>query len=290
MERNRIVTYEGRRLANPDEDIFDQGLAFDLETLFDRRRILKLFGVTGVAAGLALVGCGSSTDGSAVSPSETASTGGSAGEDCATIPEETAGPYPADGSNGPDVLSQSGIVRADIRSSFGEFSGTADGVPLAIRLTIQSTSDGCAPLAGSAVYLWHCSRDGNYSIYTVADQNYLRGVQEADEDGVVTFTSIYPGCYSGRWPHIHFEVYPDLSAATDDANRIATSQIALPEEPSAIVYATAGYEQSVSNLAQVSLESDNVFSDDGGQSQLGNVTGDVENGYTVELTVPVEVT
>jgi hypothetical protein len=127
MERGRIDTYQGRRLANPDEDIFDQGLAFDLNTLFDRRRVLKLFGVIGVAAGLALVGCGSSTDGSAGLPSGTASSGAVTGEDCATIPEETAGPYPADGSNGPDVLSQSGIVRADIRSSFGEFSGTADG-------------------------------------------------------------------------------------------------------------------------------------------------------------------
>jgi protocatechuate 3,4-dioxygenase beta subunit len=114
-------------------------------------------------------------------------------------------------------------------------------------------------------------------------------VQEADENGVVTFTSIYTGCYSGRSPHIHFEVHPGLSAATDDANRIATSQIALPEEPSAIVYATVGYEQSVSNLAQVSLESDNVFGDDGGLSQLGTVTGDIGGGYTVELTVPVDL-
>jgi len=143
---------------------------------------------------LALVGCGSSTDGSAASSSGTASDGAVAGDDCATIPEETEGPYPADGSNGPDVLSQSGIVRKDIRSSFGELSGIAEGVPLTIRLTIENTSDGCAPLAGGAVYLWHCSREGNYSLYTVTDQNYLRGVQEADGDGVVTFTSIFPGC------------------------------------------------------------------------------------------------
>jgi protocatechuate 3,4-dioxygenase beta subunit len=188
----------------------------------------------------------------------------------------------------PDVLSQSGIVRRDIRSSFGELSGAAEGIPLTIGLTIESTSDGCAPLAGAAIYLWHCSREGNYSLYTVTDQNYLRGVQEADADGVATFTSIYPGCCAGQWPHIHFEVYPDLSAATDDANRIATSQIALPEDACISVYATAGYEQSVSNLAQVSLASDNVFGDDGGVSQLGTVTGDVGGGYTVELSVPVD--
>jgi protocatechuate 3,4-dioxygenase beta subunit len=72
----------------------------------------------------------------------------------------------------------------------------------------------------------------------VKDQNYLRGVQAADASGVVRFTSIFPACYSGRWPHIHFEVYPDLSAATDDANVIVTSQVALPEATCAEVYAT----------------------------------------------------
>jgi protocatechuate 3,4-dioxygenase beta subunit len=287
MGRRRTGTYEGRRLANPDEDIFDQGLAFDLETLVDRRRMLKLFGVTGVMAGLALVGCGSSTDGTGASSS--ASSGSTAGSDCAIVPEETAGPYPADGSNGPDVLAQSGIVRKDIRSSFGEFSGTAEGIPLTIDLMIENTSDGCAPVAGAAVYLWHCDRDGQYSLYTITDQNYLRGVQESDDGGVVSFTSVFPACYPGRWPHIHFEVYPDLSAANDSANTIATSQIALPQDTCDAVYATAGYEQSVSNLAQVSLETDMVFGDDGGVRQLGSVTGDVEAGYSVALTVPVEL-
>ncbi len=137
---------------------------------------------------------------------------------------------------------------------------------MTIELTIQDASNGCAALAGAAVYLWHCNRDGHYSLYSeeIADQNYLRGVQEAASDGVVTFTSIFPACYSGRWPHIHFEVYPSLAAATDDANRIATSQIALPEETCNAVYATDGYSESLGNLQQTSLQTDNVFGDDGG--------------------------
>src|SRR4029450_6424223 len=148
-------------------------------------------------------------------------------------------------------------------------------------------SNACGPMAGAAVYLWHCDRDGQYSLYTLTDQNYLRGVQEAGGDGVVTFTSIVPGCYAGRWPHIHFEVYPGLDAPPDDATRIAPSQIALPEDACRAVYATTGYEQSVVNLGQVSLQSDNVFGDDGGARQLGTVTGSVDGGITVELTVPV---
>src|SRR5687768_6288866 len=124
-ETTPVATYQGRAFRNPDEEVFDQGLAFDLETLIDRRRMPRLLGYSGLSAGLiALVGCAPSTAGS---PSTTASaTDGDAA--CAVIPEETAGPYPGDGSNGPDVLSQSGVVRTDIRSSFGEFSGTADGV------------------------------------------------------------------------------------------------------------------------------------------------------------------
>jgi protocatechuate 3,4-dioxygenase beta subunit len=85
------------------------------------------------------------------------------------------------------VLDDSGIVGSDIRSSFGSSTTTAEG---------------------AGVYLWHCDRDGNYSLYSqaAADENYLRGAQEADAGGPVTFQSIFPACYSGRWPHIHFEV------------------------------------------------------------------------------------
>jgi protocatechuate 3,4-dioxygenase beta subunit len=281
--------HEGRSLLDPDEEIFDQGLVFDLDTLLDRRRMLKLLGVTSVGAGLLLVGCGRSQTPSAsnATTAGSAPSGGGSGADCADIPEETAGPYPGDGSNGPDVLNQSEIVRKDIRSSFGDLSGTAEGIPLTITLSLEEASS-CAPLAGAAVYVWHCDRDGQYSLYTITDQNYLRGVQESGSDGVVSFTSIYPACYSGRWPHIHFEVYPGLSAATDVANKIATSQIALPEDVCTTVYATAGYEQSVQNLSQVSLETDNVFGDDGGIHELGTVTGNVNDGFVVELTVPVD--
>ena len=293
-----VRLYQGRPLANPDEDIYDQGLAFDLETLIDRRRMLKLMGLGGLSAGLvAIVGCapsGSSasaagTAGTEGSPTASAAAAASAAE-CAVIPEETAGPFPGDGSNGPDVLSQSGVVRSDIRSSFGELKGTAEGVPLTIRIAVQDASNGCAPIAGAAVYVWHCDRGGGYSLYSqdVADQNYLRGVQAAGSDGIVTFQSIFPACYSGRWPHIHFEVYPDLASATDDANKIATSQIALPQDACDAVYATTGYEQSVQNMQRVSLDGDNVFGEDGGPRQLGAMSGSVGAGYTVTLAVPVD--
>ena len=122
----------------------------------------------------------------------------------------------------------------------------------------------------------------------ITNENYLRGVQITDANGVVSFTSIFPGCYSGRWPHIHFEVYPDQASISDSTKAIATSQVALPQNACDAVYATTGYEQSVSNLSQLSLTSDNVFGNDGGVHQLATVTGDVSQGYGVALTVPID--
>ena len=279
--QDRTPTYEGRRLPRPDEELVDQGLGFDVGTLLSRRRLLAVLGLGAASVGLAACSAGGSTNSSASS----SSAGSSAGE----IPDETAGPYPGDGSNGPDVLEQSGIVRSDIRSSFGEYSGTAEGVPMTLELTVSDLAGG-VPFEGVAVYVWHCTREGGYSLYSAGleDQNYLRGVQVADADGLVRFTSVFPACYDGRWPHIHFEVYPDQGSTSDSTNAIATSQVALPQDVCETVYATAGYEASVSNLSQVSLTSDNVFGDDGGASQLATVTGDATSGYTVRLAVGVD--
>jgi protocatechuate 3,4-dioxygenase beta subunit len=275
----------------------DLGLSADLSTLMNRRLALGLFAGAGLAS---LVGCAgkssytaTATATSASSSAASASASASANSDtangsCAEIPEETAGPYPGDGSNGPNILAQSGIVRSDIRSSFGSASGVATGVPTTINLTILDSSNGCAAISGAAVYLWHCDINGEYSMYSqnVADENYLRGVQETDSKGVVTFKSVFPAAYSGRWPHIHFEVYPSLAKATASGNKIATSQLALPADVCKTVYATDGYSASVRNLAQTSLESDNIFSD-GYTSQLATVSGSVSAGYVANLSVTV---
>lgn len=258
-----------------DHDDFG-GLLRDLRStgsIMGRRQLLRFAASIGA---LSLFGCGDETNPDA-----------NGNGDCDRIPEETAGPFPGEGSNGPNVLNQTGVVRRDIRPSFAGLTGIADGVPLAIVLNLVSAST-CEPLASRAVYLWHCDRLGRYSLYSngVTNQNYLRGVQEADANGQVTFDSIFPACYQGRWPHIHFEVYPNLSAATSVANKVATSQIALPKVTCDLVYATAGYEASVANLAQVSLASDMVFSD-GANLELATMTGSAGGGLTAALTVAI---
>lgn len=232
-----------------------------------------------------------STSSSANSSSSASATSGST--QCTAIPDETAGPYPGDGTNSNssgvvNVLTQSGVVRQDITQSFGSASGVAEGVPLSIQLTLTNTS--CAALAGYAVYLWHCNRDGNYSLYSsvIASENYLRGVQVSDTSGLITFTSIFPGCYSGRWPHIHFEIYPSLATATSGSYDVKTSQLALPAAACTTVYnSVSGYSASVANFAAITLASDNVFGNDSAALQLATVTGSVSAGYTARLNVSI---
>ncbi|HET7195586.1 MAG TPA: intradiol ring-cleavage dioxygenase [Nocardioides sp.] len=273
-------TWRGRLLPRPTEDLEDQGLGFDVETVLHRRSVLRGVGLG--ALGLGLVACSSDAG-------DTASTTGPSGAG-GEIPDETAGPYPGDGSNGPDVLEESGIIRSDIRSSIGDFTGTAEGVPMTLELALSDLAAGGSAFAGVAVYVWHCDREGRYSLYSegAEDQNYLRGAQVADADGLVRFTSVFPACYAGRWPHIHFEVYPDRDSISDSTNAIATSQVALPKATCDQVYATTGYEQSAQNLTGVSLATDGVFADDGAARQLASVTGNLDDGYTVKLAVRVD--
>jgi len=278
----------------------DRGLSHDLPLIvrrgMGRRGLLALFGGVGAAA---VAGCGSDDSTGASSTASGQADGGGppdqAGGDSnvsvadGEIPEETAGPYPGDGSNGVDVLSESGIVRRDITSSFGSASGTAEGVPMTIRMKVYDLNgEDATVLKGAAVYLWHCDREGRYSMYSqgVEDENYLRGVQETDAKGYVEFTSIFPAAYDGRWPHIHFEVYPSMDDATSASNKLRTSQMALPEDICKQVYEADGYDASMSNLTQTSLGSDNVFSD-GYSLQMAMVTGSNDKGYVATLNVPV---
>jgi len=302
-------------LHDDEDGAHHLGLAADLKQLsaiaLQRRRALSWLAGAGV---LGVVGCGGG--GSADASSSTSSTGstGSTGSttgtttgtgttttttttspvsSCSVIPEETAGPYPGDGSNSSgsgiaNALALSGIVRQDIRTSVGGASGVAAGVPLTVKLRIVNTSGSCADLSGYAVYLWHCTRGGLYSMYSsgVTAENYLRGVQPTDTSGVATFTTIYPGCYSGRVPHIHFEIYRSTTTASAYSNKLKTSQLTFPTDISSTVYAVAGYEASVNNFKAITVATDNVFSD-GATLQTATVTGNATDGYVATLTVGI---
>lgn len=295
---------ERRRIAPAHREGLIEDLA-QLRRIQERRRILRAL------AGASLVplfGCGSggsssaddggasssgastsSSGGSSTSSSSSSSSASSSGTpaSCSEIAPETGGPYPGDNTNGPNALGTSGVVRRDIRSSFGGLTGIAGGVPLTFELQVVNAKGSCVPLAGYAVYAWQCDRDAGYSMYgTLANQNYLRGVQPTDANGVATFQSIFPAAYPGRWPHIHFEVFADLATATAAGSKVTTSQLAFPEDVCNAVYATPGYEASVPAMKMTPLASDGVFRD-GVTTQLAAIRGSVAEGIVATLVVGV---
>ncbi|MFS8974850.1 intradiol ring-cleavage dioxygenase [Cupriavidus necator] len=275
-----------------------------------RRATLGALGVLGALGPAALLGCGGGEEdaasaSSAASGSDTSTGSGTTtttttSGTCTTIAEETAGPYPADGSNTNsgstvNVLTSTGIVRSDIRANI-DGTNTRSGLPLTLTISLVGSRNGCAALAGYAIYIWHCDINGEYSAYSVSNngshsgESYLRGVQVTDNAGQVSFTTIYPGCYVPRAPHIHVEVYPNASAITSSANKVATSQFAFPDAVSTAVYATSAYASAgnATRRGSVTNANDQVFSD-GTSTEMLTLSGDATSGYAATITVPVAV-
>lgn len=287
-------TFEGRKLDRPHEDIEDQGLAFDIRTLLSRRKMLAGLGI-GVGSA-ALVACGVKGEGASASATSTSASATStttaandlSGQTLEEMAGETAGPYPGDGSNGPDVLEEAGIERRDLTSSI-DGGETVTGTAMSITLSLVDITNENQPMTNAAVYLWHCDAQGRYSMYSdgVTDQTWLRGVQVSDSNGQVTFDSIVPGCYTGRYPHLHFEVFTSIDDITNATNAVLTSQIVVPESVTAEPYKLAEYDGSSANLAQVTLESDNIFSDSA-EEQTPDVVGNATEGFSLAILVPVD--
>ncbi len=120
-------------------------------------------------------------------------------------------------------------------------------------------------------------------------ENYLRGVQPTGSSGQATFQTIFPGCYAGRMPHMHFEVYRSTTTATSYSNKLKTSQLAFPNEVSSAIYnSDSRYSASIANFAKISFATDNIFSD-GYSLEMTSVSGDATNGYTATITVGISV-
>ena len=199
-----------------------------------------------------------------------------AARSCALIPQETAGPYPL-----LDVLGVRKMLRRDITEG-------RPGVALALTLKLVNVNSACGPLSNAAVYLWACDKDGVYSGYQqpghdTRGQTFMRGIQLSDANGVVRFTSIYPGWYPGRITHMHFQVY--LNADTGGAAS-ATSQLAFPQKLTRAVYDSALYAARGQNTSVKDFEHDGVFGD-GFSLQLCKTKGTVETGLAAKLLVGV---
>ncbi len=177
---------------------------------------------------------------------------------CLLEPNETEGPFPGDGSNNAhgrlaNVLESSGIVRREMRTNIGNTAIATQGQALDLEITLVKARRGCKPLAGHAIYIWQCDALGRYSIYDVPNASYLRAVGVTDTAGKAVFTTIFPGCYPGRYPHIHFEVYISLERATSYKNRLLTSQIAMPADACRAIYAPRNVTASAPQISPRSV-------------------------------------
>ena len=204
------------------------------------------------------------------------SSGGGTGS-CTEAPTETEGPFP--------TKVPSSYVRSNITDG-------RTGVPLTMSITIKNKNAGCAGLANAIVDVWHGDKDGYYSEYGGTGMqsvdftavHFLRGRQVADANGLVTFTSIFPGWYSGRATHIHVHIYNATGTS------LKVTQIAFPEGSSSAVVAvnasTAnGYTKGMTGYTYNAA--DNIFSDDTAGTEIATVAGSVSAGYTLTHAITV---
>ena len=265
--------------------------------LLDRREAL---GTIGAFAPLLLIGCGpASSAGSGAE--EDAGAGGEAGADasgaandaaaldaasgadgaaapadsgaCAEIPDETGGPYPdVDG-----MISNTAYQRVDITEGL-------TGTPLTLSLQVLDVSNGCAPVAGARVIIWHCDANGVYSEYATSMNSdpaesdvgsttttYLRGWQVTDATGTVKFATIFPGWYTPRVTHIHVMVYSPSNLTTP----VKTTQFTFADSVIATVYGQANLYPKGQNSTTVAT--DMVFAGND-ENLVAAITGSMRRG------------
>ena len=216
---------------------------------------------------------GSTTDTYTVTATRAAATAGT----CTLTATETDGPYPLYA-----ILTNSILTRQDITEG-------KTGVPLTLTITLQDLSNGCTPISGAGIYIWHCDKDGVYSGYATSTNagststTFLRGVQVTDSNGQVTFTTIYPGWYAGRITHIHAQVY--LNDSLVQGTAVATTQFAFPVDVTSAVYGSSLYTKG-QNTSVTSFAADNVFSD-GTSTEMLTLSGDTTNGYAATMTISI---
>lgn len=270
----------------------DSGLARDLSLTLSRRRALGLLGIGG--CGALLAACDFIGPPGHAEPNLTARAAD--GTTCIKMPAETNGPFPSDGTNRlngaiTNVLTEAGVVRPDIRTSFGGLGGTASGSRLDLTIRLVDVKHACAPLSDHLVYIWSCDSQGKYSLYEIAGCNYLRGAGVTNVEGSVTFTTVFPGCYQGRWPHIHFEVFASPANAGSGKESLLTSQFAFPADACTTLYDAGGaYAGSSEHLAKLSIATDGIFRDNTAEqisAQTLQLSGDATSGFKSTVVVGV---
>ncbi|MES2265498.1 MAG: intradiol ring-cleavage dioxygenase [Bacteroidota bacterium] len=237
----------------------------------ERKNFLRTFVLAAAAGPILIDACKKDSVSTTVSdPSGvTSATDTNAGSSaCRVTPTEVEGPYPYPGGEYKNPLNRIDIL------------GGQTGVPLTLNLVVVNVNDNCNVVPNARVDIWHCSKDGYYSGH--ANQNgksfvgetFLRGYQTADDKGAVTFKTIYPGWYSGRATHIHFEIF--VNGVLKKA-----AQFAFPENISNAVHANYGVGTNPTTNA-----SDGILGNSATDlaNETPSLTGSIADGYTGTYT------
>jgi protocatechuate 3,4-dioxygenase beta subunit len=236
--------------------------------VLSRREALAVLGATGT---LLLLGASSARRSSAG--------GADPRLPCVVRPASTPGPYYVDEK----------LERSDIRNDPTDGTVKA-GALLALSITVSHIAKGaCAPLKGALVDLWQCDAGGVYSdavdprYFNTTGKKFLRGYQVADQNGVASFITIYPGWYPQRTPHIHYKI---RSPASAQSPYHFTGQLYFDEGLSDQVYAQIPYsgrgKRSVSNIT------DRIFNQDRGRQTILRVSP-AKDGYRASFDVALNL-
>jgi protocatechuate 3,4-dioxygenase beta subunit len=217
--------------------------------ILSRRRALALFGLAGAGV-TALGGTATAWADSSTGDNSTAAA------DVVARPEMTEGPYFVDEK----------LNRSDIRVDTADGS-VADGTRLDLALIVSSIAgQTVTPISGATVDIWHCNALGVYSDETAQNtvgHNYLRGYQVTNSGGLVNFTTILPGWYTGRTVHIHLKI---RTTGTDGNSYEFTSQLFFTEALKAAYLATEPY--SAKGMPDTTNATDNIYGTVGDQMLL----------------------
>ena len=202
-------------------------------TPINRRQALA--GIGGVSLGALLAACDSADPETATPTTEVETTTGATttvethgGGDlasrfdetssCTLTPEQTEGPFYFDAD----------AIRSDIRED-------RDGTTLRLAVRVRDAQT-CEPIRNAVVDIWHCDAGGSYSGFSTGatEERFLRGAQVTDRDGIVEFTTVYPGWYMGRTVHVHAKVHLDSATAL-------TTQLYFDDDLTTAVYEDEPY-------------------------------------------------
>ncbi|KAJ5706742.1 hypothetical protein N7488_006543 [Penicillium malachiteum] len=137
---------------------------------------------------------------------------------CILTPTVTDGPYYVWGE----------VVRENVKEDF-----YSDGVDIFLEIQYIDINT-CKPVPGALVDIWQANATGVYSGISESgnyaadgwDSTYLRGIQQTDQDGVVTFDTIFPGHYEGRATHTHLLTHLNATLLPNNTLEVDTGSVA----------------------------------------------------------------